>query len=50
MLGQPTAAARALGRTFSRAVAAFAATAASPPRISGPRTSPPARRTVRHFA
>jgi para-nitrobenzyl esterase len=49
MLGQPTAAARALGRTFSRAVAAFAA-AGRPADDQWPPYQPADPATVRHFA
>ena len=49
MLGQPTAAARALGRTFSRAVAAFAATG-RPAADQWSPYQPADPATVRHFA
>jgi para-nitrobenzyl esterase len=49
MLGRPTAAARALGRTFSRAVAAFAATG-RPGQYQWPPYQPADPATVRHFA
>jgi para-nitrobenzyl esterase len=49
MLGQPTAAARALGRTFSRAVAAFAA-AGEPADDQWSPYQPADPATVRHFA
>jgi para-nitrobenzyl esterase len=49
MLGQPTAAARALGRTFSHAVAAFAA-AGRPAADQWPPYQAADPATIRHFA
>jgi para-nitrobenzyl esterase len=49
MLGQPTAAARALGRTFSHAVASFAATG-QPAADQWPPYQPADPATIRHFA
>jgi len=49
MLGEITAAARALGRTFSRTIAAFVATGRPPPDQWG-LYDPAHPETIRHFA
>ena len=49
MLGQPAAAARALGRTFSHAVASFAATG-QPAAEQWPPYQPASPATIQHFA